>query len=267
MKEMKVQQRLISPDIAKTMLSSNKDNRKLSKATVNHYSREMTLGNWQLTPHGISFDIDGKLIDGQHRLTAIVVSGTSQMFMVFSNVPKSTFKVLDTGKKRNAGDMLSILNVKNSTNVSATINKYMALANGNSGPAIKVSNTIVLDVYNKNAATIDEIVSSSYVMYRKLKLLNLSEIASMIMYLHLDKGHSMGIISSFFEQLITGKDVSNSTIEILREKLINNAVSATKYTHKVKLNLIKRTWNAYVKNESLKRLNTTCSSENNVKFI
>jgi hypothetical protein len=44
----------------------------LSKRTVRDFAEAMRRGDWRLTHQGIAFDASGALVDGQHRLAAIV---------------------------------------------------------------------------------------------------------------------------------------------------------------------------------------------------
>lgn len=66
----------ITPRIAKTMLSHNTGNRPLRKAVVQRYATDMENGDWQDNGDPIRFDTNGRLIDGQHRLEAVILSDT-----------------------------------------------------------------------------------------------------------------------------------------------------------------------------------------------
>jgi hypothetical protein len=48
------------------------------------------------------------LVDGQHRLAAIIEADLPIEVTVFTDVGAGTFDVLDTGKRRNAADVLAI---------------------------------------------------------------------------------------------------------------------------------------------------------------
>ena len=60
----------ITPDIAKTMLGENVNNRRISHDNVNMFAREMRNGEWRFNGEAIKFSKDGRLLDGQHRLLA-----------------------------------------------------------------------------------------------------------------------------------------------------------------------------------------------------
>lgn len=65
-------------------------------------------GAWLVMPDGISVAADGSLLNGRHRLTAVVRAGISVDFYVHYNVPPATFAAFDTGRRRTAGDTLKM---------------------------------------------------------------------------------------------------------------------------------------------------------------
>jgi len=67
---------------------------------------QMLAGQWKLTGDSIKFN-GSSLIDGQHRLQAIVRSGVTVKCLVVRNLARDVFDVLDTGRSRQAGDVLS----------------------------------------------------------------------------------------------------------------------------------------------------------------
>ncbi|WP_236795171.1 hypothetical protein [Amycolatopsis sp. GM8] len=104
----------ITPKKAEEMLSANTANRPLSRPLVRSFAEAMRRGDWRVTHQGIAFDTNGVLVDGQHRLAAIVEADQPVELTVFTEVPADTFDVLDTGRKRNAADALAIEGETNS---------------------------------------------------------------------------------------------------------------------------------------------------------
>lgn len=96
---------VIDPQVAQEMLETNENNRNVRKGNVNSLVAAMKRGSFRLSPQGISFDRDGKLIDGQHRLLAVVQSGCTVQMRVTMGCERDVFKVLDSGKNRNADDL------------------------------------------------------------------------------------------------------------------------------------------------------------------
>src|SRR3954447_16063377 len=103
------------------MLDANTTNRPLSRTVVRAFAEAMSRGDWMVTHQGIAFDINGVLVDGQHRLAAIVEADVPVEMTVFTEVEEGTFDVLDTGKRRNAADVLAIEGEKSSTMLAAMV--------------------------------------------------------------------------------------------------------------------------------------------------
>ena len=109
----------VTPERAAFMLTSNVDNyRRLNRKHINNLKNELMLGEWVATTQGIGFDTNGVLVDGQHRLTAIVESGvTAQLLVCYNLQPDSKLKV-DVGRKRSMTDLTGL-----SGTVIATVRK------------------------------------------------------------------------------------------------------------------------------------------------
>ena len=101
---------LITPDQAKRMLEKNFDrNRSVSKSKVIEWAREMKNGRWNVGCDAIGFDASGKLINGQHRLHAIVLADRPAHFSVIRNLPYESSATMDIGRKRTASERQYIL--------------------------------------------------------------------------------------------------------------------------------------------------------------
>ena len=100
---------MVTPDQAIHWLeNTNTNNRKISDKHVQRLSRDMTEGKWMLTHDGIAFGPDGTLLDGQHRLWAICMSGVSVEMFVWRNVDPQSMMAIDCGKTRSMADILNI---------------------------------------------------------------------------------------------------------------------------------------------------------------
>jgi hypothetical protein len=91
---------LVTPELAKLFLESQGRNRTPVEKRIKLYAKTMALGEWTLTPQGLIFDQQDKLIDGQHRLLAVIESGRSIVFHCTWGVPKEIMMVLDQGTVR-----------------------------------------------------------------------------------------------------------------------------------------------------------------------
>src|SRR5262249_29433317 len=64
--------------------------------------------NWKLTHQGICFDANGFLIDGQHRLHAIVMAGKSVQMIVAHNRGAAFHDPIDRGRARSLSTILGM---------------------------------------------------------------------------------------------------------------------------------------------------------------
>lgn len=99
---------IVTPQIASRWLHSNCINRSLSKTHVRAIAKDMSDGLWTTTHEGVAFDWNGNLIDGQHRLEAIIESGMTIKLLVARNIDPEAMQVIDTGRTRSLTDRLSL---------------------------------------------------------------------------------------------------------------------------------------------------------------
>lgn len=98
----------ITPAQAAEFLKMNCSNRAVRPSWVRRLTDIIQRGEWMLTHQGIAITADNKLLDGQHRLKAIVASGqTVQMNVSFDCEPQS-YMVVDGGVKRTTADHLAV---------------------------------------------------------------------------------------------------------------------------------------------------------------
>lgn len=134
MSELNVSVENITPEMAKVYLGENGINRNISLSRVNCFADDMKKGNWQLNGEGIHFNTKGVLINGQHRLSAIIKANCIVPMLVIRNVPDEV-NLYDRGRNRNIVDSFIISgmskDVANATNV-AIAKLYYYVHTGNS---------------------------------------------------------------------------------------------------------------------------------------
>lgn len=112
--------REIGPQEAAALLAMNTRNRPLDKRRAARMAEAIKRGEWALNGDTIRVSVSGVLLDGQHRLTAILMSGMSVPTLVVEGLPDEIFKSIDVDKTtRKASDILAIRGVKNYTTTSA----------------------------------------------------------------------------------------------------------------------------------------------------
>ncbi len=128
----------VTAPLAKTLLASNADNQRgIRMNKVDQYVRDMLAGSWPITGETIKVSTEGVLIDGQHRLTAVVHAAKLRPeigvpMLIAYNVDPAVMPVLDTGVPRGLHDLVGITtHATNSTLVAAVVRRILQWENGN----------------------------------------------------------------------------------------------------------------------------------------
>jgi hypothetical protein len=112
----------VTPEMAQEWLDkSNTHNRRIRKNQVAALARDMASNNWLFTGAPISFDWDGRLVDGQHRLAAVVQSGKTLPFVIMRGLDPRSQSAMDIGSRRLAYDALRLGGVEGDMKNAAAI--------------------------------------------------------------------------------------------------------------------------------------------------
>jgi len=102
----------VTPALATEYLTHNIDNNRNAKPSrIAAYARDIQHGNWLFTGEAIKFDTDGRLVDGQNRLLAIIKADMPAEVLVVRGLTTEAVYVLDSGMSRSGADALTISGV------------------------------------------------------------------------------------------------------------------------------------------------------------
>jgi hypothetical protein len=164
---MKTKVEIITPKMAMDWLEHhNPKNRPISETTVQSYAQDMKNKRWLLTHQGIAFNEDGHLIDGQHRLWAIVMADVEIEMSVTRGIPRLEIKngveinpmdSIDRTRVRTTGQQMQLCHsIKNGNSVAAAVRGIISIIAPNYGSnRISTANSLfVYDLYGKDVEAI-----------------------------------------------------------------------------------------------------------------
>lgn len=124
----------VTPPAALALLEKNTHNRKLSEATVGKYAEEIKSGQWLPVPQGIGLDDQPieTLMDGQHRLAAIVKANEGAWLLIVRNLPAAAQEKIDRQKRRVLAEAFALSGLSASREVVQTAT-YLARLVTNAG--------------------------------------------------------------------------------------------------------------------------------------
>jgi hypothetical protein len=143
----------ISPALAEEYLAKNTHNRPVNKEHVKALAKAMREGRWQVTHQGIAFSEDLVLLDGQHRLLAIIESGVTVRMQVTMGMAKNALFGIDQNKVRTVAQNLGLMGHTYSKIVTAWSNVVKSLLTGGSERTWTTED--VKQIYAENYESID----------------------------------------------------------------------------------------------------------------
>lgn len=131
----------VTPAIAAEWLGANVHNRHLRRNVVNAYAADMGDGHWQFNGEAVKFAADGSLLDGQHRLAAIIEADVVLPLLVVRGLASSAQETVDGGAKRKFADVLKLRGEPNADHLAAIARRVTLWEAGARRSEINVQST------------------------------------------------------------------------------------------------------------------------------
>lgn len=250
----KITEETIGPDEALEILTEhNAQNRTLSPRTVARYARAMRDGEWEFVGDPIRFDRSGELLDGQHRLAAVMDSGCPQKFVIVRNLEPSSQRYMDGGRKRTAADQLRIEGMKNAHAAAGIANHIM---HWQGGDMVHMSTSFsTFEIVEFVELHVDDIEAAVHHAAAVHKTCKTGQAVPGAAYFMAREAAGIEPASEFFNSVSAGLGLTTgSPVLLLRNKLIYWATVRTKLQRAELAYFFARTWNAWRKGEELTKL-------------
>jgi hypothetical protein len=247
---MKIKTIVITPEMARELLTNNTANRPIKPNHIIFLMKEIVSGNWKFNGDPIRIGHDGSLIDGQHRLTAVIRTGIAIETLLIDGLDPKVFDTIDSGARRSTGDTLSVFGEKNGRNLAAALVVVNDLIMGKNDfhHTVKISNSEILDMLNKYSG-----IRESLYWGRAIDKLAPFSVSVALHYLFSLKNKDKA--NTFFEAIHTGVNINNNDPTYwLRRRMIENATSKSKMTRRYMAALFIKAWNAHTTSKKMRSL-------------
>lgn len=248
---------MVTPEIATRWLKKNLSNRALRNSLVAKYAEDMSAGRWALTGASISFDNSDRLIDGQHRLNAVVRAGVTVAMFVVRDLDPAAQQYTDTGAKRTLSDQLGMAGKKNAHTLASAARLAYAWSLGDvSAPVQSVSEGAIREFIDANNDLIEYAASVASALGGRGNIIPPSPTAAAIFAL-LDAGCDSFKVHAFFSTV--AESATNGHGDP-RQALIRRVATARQNRETVPgsvyFGMLIRAWNAHVQGKSLIKIQT-----------
>lgn len=256
----------ITPTLAESWLTSNLANRPVTENKVRQYAADMIAGKWRVNGESIIIGKDGTLLNGQHRLAAVVRSGVAIESMVTWDVDPDTFTTMDTGRPRGATDVLAIKGYQNTARLAGSanaVNAYYKLGViGRTSARIRFTNDEMLTFVLENPTIVDSVTRVERTGLR-IKGTSPSNLAAI--HFLIGPGNEPKR-DAFFDALDHGANLgSGHPVLALRNRLHANAATRTMDDMYVAAIIVK-SWTAFKAGRTISLLRWSNRSDNPEPF-
>ena len=248
----------VTPTMAQKYLESSAGNRPISITTVKSYAATMENGGWKVNGVPIVFDSNGKLIDGHHRLQAVILADRSIELTVTRGVEPDVFTTFDCGRHRNLGQILAMCNVSDYNKISGVVSvnisleRYGNIRKNNGTKEFRLTNDIYYQKYKEDPESYADCAKFAEKLYRVAKILRISWIGGLTYYLTHTGTFELDYVKKFFNSVCNLETSGISPADELRKFIIRN--TRNNDTKKLDQNylfaIVIKAWNAYV-NDSI----------------
>jgi len=238
----------ITPEVAREWLYKTMGNRPLKSQHLRRLSAEVVDDEWVLNGETIKFDIDGKLIDGHHRLEMVLRSGMAIRSLVVWNLPREAWLTVDTGSRRSGGDVLAISGEKGSNALAAALNWVWRYEHGEMG-----MRTGQRPSFQKIYKTLDQYptLRNSISYGNDIRRVRLGYPSAFTFIHFILSLKDQAAANEFFAKLASGTSLeAGSPILVLRNRLQENATAKTAKLYQEQIVAITfRAWNYWRRGE------------------
>lgn len=234
----------ITPDDAVSWLRCNKNNRTIRKRHVQFLASEILSGNWQVNGQAIVIADNEQVLDGQHRLFAIIESGKAIQSLVVYGITEGAFRTIDTGAVRTGADALCLhfpdiaaLTVR----VAATAVQWcVRLEKESVHSHVRVSNTDTIKYVQEHMSLL-QCADTLQSFPKDARPLSLG-LGTALYEMFTRKKAEMA--DEFIQRLYTGEALERTDVEyVLRQSFIRDAQRTMKLPAAVKLKMVIKGWN------------------------
>lgn len=218
--------------------------RKLRDSWVNRLVGEIKRGKFKLSSDAVVI-VDGKLLNGQHRLQAVVAADTACQFLVLTTDDPDIYKILDSGAKRSVADVIDVEHRLEISGAASWILQYDRKAlTQDSRQGGKKANQVILrsetiEFVDRNRKELQRLANDVALLHKESKLIVESYGIAMAYLANRTAGDDSG--SRFVEALYKG--THNSVIGALRNMLTNERLSKKKWKASFRFGLIIKAYN------------------------
>ncbi len=244
-----VTQETLTPKDAATLLALNTHNRHVREDLVSTFARDISAGRWVLNGETIKIGKDGTLIDGQHRLMAVVKADKPIDAVIVRGLDNESQETIDTGARRRLADVLFMTKTPHNTTVAAAT-RWSWFLDRFGAPRASVatnpSQSELIEHLRKNPGLVEAAVLGVQAGHSTLRMTGST--AATLWY-HMGRIDAK-LRDEFWRQLLENEAPKGSAIYALRESILKDLGRPHRMSVTHRTAIVIKAWNSWLAGET-----------------
>lgn len=253
---------IIDAETAKKYLEVNTVNRPLRARHIHNLAADMVEGRWRFTPDPVIFRNDGALMNGQHRLSAIVVANKSPdieepiaiKMAVTRGLDEESWAYIDRGIKRTTADEFARNGVRNAPLMSSSARLLWRYEHNHWPKDMRTADDELLKYVTDFHPDLAKAVSAGQRLAREVEIPG--SVATTCLYLSRSADLTgTGLAHADWEaQIIDGLGFSDyyAPARQLRRQLANRRANSIKTSQRIYMTLYAKAFRAWARGKDVK---------------
>lgn len=246
---MKITQEIITLARAEELLRLNTNNRPADPRKVAQYAKAMLAGEWVVNGDTIAISRENVLLNGQHRLLAVIRADYQYEAAVATGVEPEAFATYDRHYNRTTGQIFIMDKIPNGEAAATIASKLLLWENNRNGLLKGGGHAIdrptpaeLLHYYHAHAADIQVAAARGQHYGRSASFLSRNDWGFLLLLLQRTADGDRA--DEFLQSFASGTNMREGDIALrARNALFNSLKSASKLTLVAKLNYVIFSWN------------------------
>lgn len=264
--------RTLSLEEGEAILDRSTPMRSVRASRIKRYAAEMTAKRWSVHGQGISLDEAGRLIDGHHRINAMLMAGIPVEFLIVTGCDQNDMFRVDEGQKRKLTDFLAAQGKKQAQILAAACKVLFDYKNGQLGRPFFQSTPMSIETGLTVARAGGKKLEASILRYRHLKpLIRNVAPGGFQVFMHYKGVQAWGEddTEKWFHVLNTGEGLAaTDPVHRLREHLFRQMRSTPgqRPPLRTRMAIYIKAWNMWVRGDTCKQLHWRSFGKNKEPF-
>lgn len=232
----------IDPSWAAKLLSTNPEHqRTISRSNLTKIENSIREEKFFLNGQAVIVSDSGKLLDGQHRLQAVVNANIGIWTVLVTNIPDEYFTFMDNGKSRSFSDVLKTMGKVNTASLGSTIQRLAEYLDDPISIGIgKVFSHAQLMATEQLCPDVGESVRAVLTCREAFSTTRCAWMHYVLMQ------HCPEVCEQFFESLGSGEMLGRTDpIFVLRNRTLNDRALGRHGNTREMIAILIKTWNAH----------------------